>query len=727
MDLIQQGIAQGLIRFDEDRKNIFYIHQNVRRNYTNPEEQVQVETFLKLVLKYKYPVERICQFVTVQMGVSKKQADIIVYNDDACLSPYIIVECKNREISDLEFKQAVDQAFSYAVAEGALYVWVTSGIADEYFSVDKGRTKARKTKTNIPKFGFDTTSEFNFIKGSHSDLEIVEQDDLTRVFRQAHNTLWGGGELNPSEAFDELDKLIFCKIWDEKYTAEGVHYEFQISEKENDAQVNQDLFTRIKRRYEEGRQQEMRKNKTGKSEIFSEDIKLSPEKLASVVKYLQKVNLNGTDLDSKGRAFETFLGSFFRGDFGQYFTPRPIVDFVVNVLPITNRSLVLDTSCGSGGFLLHALDKVRKQADVLYPNELATKDKPEGLNHYRHWHDFAEYNLYGIEINNQIARTAKMNMIIHDDGHTNVIAADGLLPPFDFPDPENDITIKEGLISKSGNAGFKYNHFDFIVTNPPFGSVIKQTERAYMHQYNLAMKQANWLDLNGKASARANQSTEVLFIEQCHKFLKADGFLAIVIPDGILTNSSSQYVRDDIEEKFRIIAVISLPQTAFMSTGAGVKSSVLFLRKYDSATTERIKSIKHDLQTNIKQQANYKAEIAKIEQAKKQHIEELRGFDNPEQLKAKALTELPAYKEWKKAVMDEYAEQITQLKEQLTEQYEEENRKALIDYPIFMAITEDIGYDATGKETNNNELKQITQDLRRFIEDVIAGKDSNFL
>ncbi len=157
MDLIQQGIEKGLIRFDEDRKNIFYIYQNVRRNYTNPEEQVQAETFLKLVLDYKYPVERIRQFVTVQMGVSKKQADIIIYNDDACLSPYIIVECKNQEITDLEFKQAVDQAFSYAVAEGALYVWVTSGIADEYFLVDKGKTKARKTKTNIPKFGFDTT------------------------------------------------------------------------------------------------------------------------------------------------------------------------------------------------------------------------------------------------------------------------------------------------------------------------------------------------------------------------------------------------------------------------------------------------------------------------------------------------------------------------------------------------------------------------------------------
>jgi len=197
---------------------------------------------------------------------------------------------------------------------------------------------------------------------------------------------------------------------------------------------------------------------------------------------------------------------------------------------------VLDTSCGSGGFLLHALDKVRKQADEYYPDEIKIDNKFEGKNHYRHWHDFVEKNLFGIEINEQISRVAKMNMIIHDDGHTNVIATDGLFP-------------SEELIKRTNNQGFAYNHFDFIITNPPFGSVIKQTEQAYMREYGAA----DWLNPKSKITLRENQSTEILFIEQCHRFLWEGGYLAIVLPDGILTNSSLQYVRDGIEKKFRIV------------------------------------------------------------------------------------------------------------------------------------------------------------------------------
>ena len=197
-------------------------------------------------------------------------------------------------------------------------------------------------------------------------------------------------------------------------------------------------------------------------------------------------------------------------------------------------------------FLLYALDKVREQANEFYDPDKEEKD------HYKHWHDFAEKNLFGIEINDQIARTAKMNMIIHDDGHTNVIASDGLLS-----DTE--------LQAKSKNKEFKYEFFDFIITNPPFGSSIKQTEKAYLHQYNLGKKEVDWLNTTAMAKTRIrdSQSTEVLFLEQCHNFLTEHGYLAIVIPDGILTNSSMQYVRDNLEEMYRIVAVVSMPQTAF--------------------------------------------------------------------------------------------------------------------------------------------------------------------
>ncbi len=721
MSLIQEGIKKGLIKLDDEQKYITYINQNKKRNYSNPEEQVQAETFLKLVLTYGYDQKRIRLFVPVVMGSSTKEADIIVYNDDGHKSPHIVVECKKQEVSELEFTQAVEQGFSYAVAEGAKYVWITSGIKDEYYQVPTEKPKERITITDIPQSGVETLARFKYAKGGGIsngqklfELTVVTEDELTRRFKQAHQSLWGGGELNPSEAFDELDKLIFCKIWDEKKARKvGEPYDFQIfsvapkaneKEEERKQRENKQLSERIKALYEEGRRAD--------AEVFKDDIRLSPEKLRTVVGYLESINLGETDLDSKGRAFETFMGSFFRGDFGQYFTPRPIVKFIVDVLPIKHNSLVLDTSCGSGGFLLHALEKVRTEADEYYPNY---KTDPKEYNkHYQHWHNFAQSNLFGIEINEQIARVAKMNMIIHDDGHTNVIAADGLRD-------------SEDLIKRTENKGFTYNRFDFVITNPPFGSVIKQTEQAYISQYGFAMKAVDWLNPKSRTTERDSQSTEVLFLEQCHRFLKEGGYLAMVVPDGILTNSSLQYVREGIEEKYRIVAVVSMPQTAFSATGAGVKSSVLFLKKYSQAVTENIQQAKLALQDQIKQGNDYLKLLDKIENNKKRHLKELRGFDNAQNLSGKALTDSELYKEWKKSVTAEYNDQIEALKESLIDQYGEEKQKVIEDYPIFMAIAEDIGYDATGKPTNNNELDFIGQELARFIESIESGKDGFFL
>ncbi|AKE63763.1 Type I restriction-modification system, DNA-methyltransferase subunit M [Microcystis aeruginosa NIES-2549] len=721
MSLIQEGIKKGLIKLDDEEKYITYINQNKKRNYSNPEEQVQAETFLKLVLTYGYAQKRIRLFVPVVMGSSTKEADIIVYNDDGHKSPHIVVECKKQEVSELEFTQAVEQGFSYAVAEGAKYVWITSGIKDEYYQVPTEKPKERITITDIPQSGVETLARFKYAKGGGIsngqklfELTVVTEDELTRRFKQAHQSLWGGGELNPSEAFDELDKLIFCKIWDEKKARKvGEPYDFQIfsvapkaneKEEERKQRENKQLSERIKALYEEGRRAD--------AEVFKDDIRLSPEKLRTVVGYLESINLGETDLDSKGRAFETFMGSFFRGDFGQYFTPRPIVKFIVDVLPIKHNSLVLDTSCGSGGFLLHALEKVRREADEYYPNYQT--DPKEYNKHYQHWHNFAQSNLFGIEINEQIARVAKMNMIIHDDGHTNVIAADGLRD-------------SEDLIKRTENKGFTYNRFDFVITNPPFGSVIKQTEQAYISQYSFAMKAVDWLNPKSRTTERDSQSTEVLFLEQCHRFLKEGGYLAMVVPDGILTNSSLQYVREGIEEKYRIVAVVSMPQTAFSATGAGVKSSVLFLKKHSQAVTESIQQAKLALQDQIKQGNDYLKLLDKIENNKKRHLKELRGFDNAQNLSGKALTDSELYKEWKKSVTAEYNDQIEALKESLSDQYAEEKQKVIEDYPIFMAIAEDIGYDATGKPTNNNELDFIGRELARFIESIESAKDSFFL
>ena len=232
MDLIESGIKKRLISFDKYRKYITYLHQKKKRNYTNPEEQVQAETFLKLILVYDYPVERIRQFVNVTMGSSTKEADILVYNDDDCSEPHIIVECKKSEVSELEFEQAIEQGFTYcyATAKTVKFLWVTSGIKDRYFEVNKEK-QDHVSVPDIPQYGVTKLSNYKYAKGGVSqnvaepeveygkqkffELETVSEEELTRRFRM--------------EAFDELDKLIFCKIWDERHPRKtGDPYQFQI-------------------------------------------------------------------------------------------------------------------------------------------------------------------------------------------------------------------------------------------------------------------------------------------------------------------------------------------------------------------------------------------------------------------------------------------------------------------------------------------------------------------
>lgn len=715
-DIIKKGIDKGLISFNEDMSRIAYIHQKRERNYNSPEEKVQAETFLRLVFDYNYPEKRIKQFVPVTMGREIKEADIVVYSDDMCLSPLILVECKRQEVSEAEYQQAIEQAYSYAFAlpSDIKYVWVTSGIKSDYYEVDKSQN-SRNQLPDIPQFGVENIANYKYVYGAQYlseekgkqkffDLSVIEQSELTRRFKQAHEALWAGGQLNPSEAFDELDKLIFCKIWDERKPRKvGEPYDFQIitvpkteekDERKRRLIENDNLYNRVKALYEEGRKRD--------AEVFRDNIRLTPEKIRTVVSYLESVNLNETDLDSKGRAFETFMGSFFRGNFGQYFTPREIVDFIVDVLPIKNDSKVLDTSCGSGGFLLYALNKVRNQATEYYPNY--KNDAKQYAKWFPYWHDFAQNNLYGIEISEQISRAAKMNMIIHDDGHTNVITFDGLV---------SDSTIFE----RTANKGFEYGTFDFIITNPPFGSTIRQSEQAYLKTYQLGKKEEDWLAVKAQPeNTRDGQSTEILFIEQDYKYLKEGGYLAIVLPDGILTNSSMQYVRTQIEDWFRIVAVVSMPQTAFAANGAGVKSSVLFLRKWSKEQTDKLVKTKKDIEARLLKDRNYISHRqtweTEIKQKQKAKADEIKGR---QRISATAAKQTDEYKAWNADMLAEYSNKIDELKSQLSENYQQSKQNELPDYPIFMAIAEEIGYDATGKKTGNNELDMISEELKKFI------------
>ncbi len=648
LELFQKGIKSNFISINDDLTRITYnCKYKISRNLLNPEESVQATAYLKLIIDYNYNPQNIAVNETVKVGATDKEADIIVYdsNNEKIL---IVVECKEEGINEREFQIAIDQAYSYAHARAAKYVWITSGIKDEYYEIVEQYPLRRISISDIPKKG-GAIKQCRYIKGKAAPQKGT-QGLLKQKFKSAHDALWGGGALAPTTAFDELDKLIFCKVWDERWEendpeSNGKPYDFQIiyyPDDKNNAKAKEELEKRIKKLYEFGRKRD--------PEVFREDIKLDKNKIFTVVQYLQDINLSETDLDAKGFAFQSFISDFFRGDFGQYFTPNNIVKFIVDSLNITNDMKILDTSCGSGGFLLHALKKVRDKADKIYSNKKDYK-------WYGYWHKFAQEKLFGIEINEQISRVAKMNMIIHDDGHTNVITNDGL---------KNNTIIKD----ENNHLEFIDGTFDLIMTNPPFGSTIKSGESKYYKDYELFEKNIGYRELkdrieddNNKNKWRTSQNTEVLFLERCHKYLKDGGFLAIVLPDGVLTNSSLQYVRDWLCDKFRIISVVSLPQTTFSHVKAGVKSSIIFLKKHDKKNTDKIEEALKDVKNTVN------------------------NSDIPKEDKPNKIVEL----------------------------YKEKVFKIIDNYEVLMLDIENVGYEANGKEIEGCELWNAAKKINNFI------------
>ena len=303
--------------------------------------------------------------------------------------------------------------------------------------------------------------------------------------------------------------------------------------------------------------------------------------------------------------------------------------------------------------MLHALKAIRDEANEIYG------ENAESASWKDYWHEFAEKHLFGIEINEQISRVAKMNMIIHDDGHTNIITNDGL---------KNNKTLE----IENRNLKFQDGTFDLIMTNPPFGSTIKADEVNYYKEYELFEKNLGITEIkdriaddNNKKKWRASQSTEILFLERCHKYLNEEnGYLAIVVPDGILTNSTSQYVRDWLIEKFRLLAVVSLPQHTFAHVKAGVKSSVLFLKKHPKTLTQKFEQTLSDIKVFVRGE---------------------KGLDKEQRA------------------------------ERMLELYREHIFKYSDNYEVLMVEVNNIGYDATGKKIAGTELPDVAHIIYQFI------------
>ena len=425
--------------------------------------------------------------------------------------------------------------------------------------------------------------------GDRSQPRKPANDSLIRTFKRCHDYIYGN-EGRKKDAFWELLNLIFCKIYDEKrrYLCaernETYHRQFWVGVTERNTPEGQAAVAqRIKAIFEQLKTDEIFK------EVFvgNEQISLSDYGIAYVASEIAKYSFLDATVDVKGTAYETIVSNTLKQEAGQFFTPRNVIKCMVDIINPTENCRVLDPACGSGGFLVMVLDKVRHQiAKEIYPELsgalLEAKANSDVVNErVRH---YAENMIFGFDFDPDLKKAAKMNMVMAGDGHSNIYNINSLeYPNGSLPDiPKVTASVAQSVQQKGDleacdNAYSLENamgKFDCIFTNPPFGSKV-EVASTIAANYEL----------------KAFTAPEVLFIEQCYNFLKPGGKMAIVLPDGILGNPNTESVRKWILEHFKLIASVDLPVETFLPQ-VGVQASLLFLQK--KTALERLVDIKNE-------------------------------------------------------------------------------------------------------------------------------------
>lgn len=634
-----------------------------------PEEEVRQRYVCRLVDSYGYGIKQMGEEVKVtnsQRGQGAARADIVIWRNEEDKrkgkNALIVVECKAENVT---IRQAdYFQGYNYAAWAGAKFFVTTNLKETRIFKVvEDAMPKKLEEIADIP--SADMVNDDKKIKAMLLQTKAFTRDEFSRLLFKCHNIIRNNDKLSPEAAFDEISKILFIKIRYER-TNSGT----QIFSKEE--------FLKQKKMYDAVKSKESPDyyqflfNKTkedfAKDHLFDENetIKIRENSFEQIVKELQVYNLSTTSDDVKGIAFEQFLGRTFRGELGQFFTPRTIVDFMVSVLDPQEGEYVCDPCCGSGGFLIRAFEYVRehienevevRKEDVkksLFTDNYSKLPKKEQekidqkvIDAFNKMNYELDINnpmgrlrslsfdcIYGTDANPRMARTAKMNMIMHGDGHGGVHHHDGLL---------NVNGIWEG-------------RFDVILTNPPFGAridkelkiteadrftdieKIKAYEKRYgKENYDNALKQVNdhinqpILDLFqiGKFSGL----TEVLFIERCLNLLKPGGRMGIVLPEGVLNNTNLQKVRDFVESKAKILLIVSIPQDVFMAAGATVKPSLLFFKKFTENEAEEYNRIY--IQASHEVEAKYDEEMTDIDAKLAKRGKEALSKDEKKSLRAR--------------------------------------------------------------------------------------------
>lgn len=613
---------------------------------TKPEEQVRQKYICRLVDSYGYDISQMDQELKVTnslRGQGAARADIVIWKsakDKAeSKSAFIVVECKAESVTIR--KDDYYQGYNYASWAGADFFVTTNLKETRIFKVVKGEIpKKLEEIVDIP--SAENATNEKKVKELLNQTKAFTRDEFSRLLYKCHNIIRNNDKLSPEAAFDEISKILFIKI---RYERDNTGT--QIFSKEEFVKLK-DAYNSMKSKDAPEFYQflfEKTKEDFAKDNLFeqNETIKIRETSFEKIVEELQVYNLSTTSDDVKGIAFEKFLGRTFRGELGQFFTPRTIVEFMVSILDPQEGEYVCDPCCGSGGFLIRSFEYVREQIESeleqrkeeikaqLIPNnynELKTKEQ-EAIDAkisdaFSKMNFEADINnakgrlrslsfdcIYGTDANPRMARTAKMNMIMHGDGHGGVHHHDGLL---------NVNGIWDG-------------RFDVILTNPPFGarvdkdSIITEADKftddvkikayvkRYGEEYLTALKQVN--DHIGEPLlkqfevGKMSALTEVLFIDRCLNLLKPGGRLGIVLPEGVLNNTNLQNVREYFEGRAKILLIVSIPQEVFMAAGATVKPSLMFFKRFTEEEQILYDTIKHDAYEEVRDK--YIVELNSIE------------------------------------------------------------------------------------------------------------------
>ena len=531
------------------------------RNDT-PEEYVRQEIEKSLVREYGYAKQDIQVEWPMKFGSRRVRVDIVVFpaglpnSQKTQERAWLLVECKQAGTSPKSKRDGIEQLQSYMAAcpNAELGMWTNgSDLAAHRMVNEEGHRKTEEIP-DIPHFGQPSDSD----RPEFSQLRPAASDSLLFAFRRSHDYISGNQGMQKPEAFWELLKLIFCKIHDERNSERPEFYATPTERTTTAGSIRCAkrtgiLFDAVKRQY---------------PQIFkeSEQIELQPKVLAFIVTQLQMFSLLASDVDVKGKAYEEVVGSNLRGDRGEFFTPRNVCSMMVAITDPQEPQLVLDPACGTGGFLISAMNHVvtgikREVRASGRPRDVQDKVIQDRVG------AFLKTNLVGLDFNPNLVRATKMNMVMNNDGSGGLFQANSLEQPVKWSQELRDRDLVGSV--------------DVILTNPPFGSKIPIDDPSVLSQYDLGH---TWTysdedDSWAKRGDTSSRPPEILFIERCVSLLKpGTGVAAMVLPDGILGSPGLGYVRQWLLDHTTILASIDLHPDTFQP-GTSVQTSVLVVRR----------------------------------------------------------------------------------------------------------------------------------------------------